>query len=193
MGLIMKKNGFTLIELVVVIVILGILAVTAAPRFLNLQVDARNSALEGLKGAVESGLEIGYGKMAMAGLESRPHITNLDSAKNDTGKYVGEAIPIPGCELNSNTSDRCIFRYGYPESNFYTITTLVDGINKHYEQEKDWGITKLAGEDALIITDKTNLDYSAVPPALSTDSCYLRYLHPHNKDDSYSLDIVACQ
>ena len=48
-----RQGGFTLIELVVVIVILGILAVTAAPRFLNLQDDARDSALEGLKGAIE--------------------------------------------------------------------------------------------------------------------------------------------
>ncbi len=38
-----KQTGFTLIELVVVIVILGILAVTAAPRFLNLQNDAREA------------------------------------------------------------------------------------------------------------------------------------------------------
>ncbi|MDV5168367.1 type II secretion system protein [Photobacterium rosenbergii] len=189
----MKKNGFTLIEMVVVIVILGILAVTAAPRFLNLQVDARNSALEGLKGAVESGLEIGYGKMAMAGLESRAHITNLDSAENDTGKYVGEPIPIPGCELNSNKRERCIFRYGYPESNFYTITTLVDGINKHYEEDKDWGITKLNDEDALLITDKRNLDYTVVPPKLINNSCYLRYLHPTQKDETYRLEISTCQ
>lgn len=47
-----RQGGFTLIELVVVIVILGILAVTAAPRFLNLQDDARESALQGLKGAM---------------------------------------------------------------------------------------------------------------------------------------------
>ena len=40
----MKRSaGFTLIELVIVIVILGILAVTAAPKFLNLQSDARAS------------------------------------------------------------------------------------------------------------------------------------------------------
>ncbi|WP_219592386.1 prepilin-type N-terminal cleavage/methylation domain-containing protein, partial [Aeromonas salmonicida] len=35
-----KQAGFTLIELVIVIIILGILAVTAAPKFLNLQGDA---------------------------------------------------------------------------------------------------------------------------------------------------------
>lgn len=48
-----RQGGFTLIELVVVIVILGILAVTAAPRFLNLQDDARNSTLDGLAGAIQ--------------------------------------------------------------------------------------------------------------------------------------------
>ncbi|MGL4750761.1 MAG: type II secretion system protein, partial [Shewanella sp.] len=36
-----RQQGFTLIELVVVIIILGILAVTAAPKFINLQSDAR--------------------------------------------------------------------------------------------------------------------------------------------------------
>lgn len=45
-----QPQGFTLIELVVVIVILGILAVTAAPQFLNLQGDARRASLQGLKG-----------------------------------------------------------------------------------------------------------------------------------------------
>ena len=52
----MKRNGFTLIELVVVIVILGILAAIAAPKFMDLQTDARISALNGLSGAIKSGL-----------------------------------------------------------------------------------------------------------------------------------------
>ncbi|HAA96802.1 MAG TPA: type II secretion system protein, partial [Alteromonas macleodii] len=41
------QQGFTLIELIIVIVLLGILAVTAAPKFLNLQDDARDSVLQG--------------------------------------------------------------------------------------------------------------------------------------------------
>lgn len=47
------QAGFTLIELVVVIVILGILAIAAAPKFLNMQGDARESALKGLEAAIK--------------------------------------------------------------------------------------------------------------------------------------------
>ncbi len=65
-----RQGGFTLIELVVVIVILGILAVTAAPRFLNLQDDARKSALQGLKGAIDGAASITYGKAAIQGVEA---------------------------------------------------------------------------------------------------------------------------
>lgn len=65
-----KQGGFTLIELVVVIVILGILAVTAAPKFLNLQNDARASALQGLKGAISGAAGITYGKSAIEGEEA---------------------------------------------------------------------------------------------------------------------------
>ncbi|GAL10356.1 MSHA pilin protein MshA [Vibrio astriarenae] len=64
-----KQGGFTLIELVVVIVILGILAVTAAPKFLNLQSDARASSLQGLKGAMAGAAGITYGKAAIDGIE----------------------------------------------------------------------------------------------------------------------------
>ena len=65
-----RQGGFTLIELVVVIVILGILAVTAAPRFLNVQSDARESALQGLKGAMDGAAGIVYGKAAIEGVEA---------------------------------------------------------------------------------------------------------------------------
>ncbi|ELE7135226.1 type II secretion system protein [Vibrio harveyi] len=66
-----RQGGFTLIELVVVIVILGILAVTAAPRFLNLQSDARESSLQGLKGAIDGASGIVFGKSAIDGIETK--------------------------------------------------------------------------------------------------------------------------
>ncbi|MEZ9304178.1 MSHA biogenesis protein MshA [Vibrio breoganii] len=79
-----KQGGFTLIELVVVIVILGILAVTAAPRFLNLQSDARVSSLEGLKGAMAGAGSIVYGKAAIEGKET---ISAGESTENITIAY----------------------------------------------------------------------------------------------------------
>ncbi len=55
-----SQNGFTLIELVIVIVILGILAAVAIPKFLDLSGDARQAATQGVAGALNSGSSINF-------------------------------------------------------------------------------------------------------------------------------------
>ncbi len=67
----MKKlqttKGFTLIELVVVIVILGILAATAAPKFIDLTGDAKASIVEGVRGSLNSAADMAHAKALVSG------------------------------------------------------------------------------------------------------------------------------
>ncbi|MBD0786902.1 type II secretion system protein [Vibrio sp. Y2-5] len=62
-------KGFTLIELVIVIVILGILSVTAAPRFLNLQDDAKASVMKGIKASLQLVIDGVYFKSVIQGTD----------------------------------------------------------------------------------------------------------------------------
>ncbi|PMM08476.1 MSHA biogenesis protein MshA [Vibrio breoganii] len=96
-----KQGGFTLIELVVVIVILGILSVTAAPRFLNLQSDARVSALQGMKGAMAGAGSIVYGKAAINGVD----------------------------RAESSSVSNIALVYGYPEASAQGIVRAVQGLD----------------------------------------------------------------
>lgn len=66
-----RQGGFTLIELVVVIVVLGILAAFAIPRFVDVNSDARASAIRGLGGSISSSIALSHG-LALARGEAGP-------------------------------------------------------------------------------------------------------------------------
>jgi len=65
-----RQAGFTLIELVIVIVILGILAAAALPRFTDISTEARTSAINGLAGSIRAAASIAKSTQMAKGLNS---------------------------------------------------------------------------------------------------------------------------
>ncbi|WP_025821325.1 prepilin-type N-terminal cleavage/methylation domain-containing protein [Shewanella marina] len=84
-----KQQGFTLIELVVVIIILGILAVVAAPKFINLQGDARASTLKGMEAAIQGANTLVYSKASLAGDEKAAKDKKVTVANKDVNLAYG--------------------------------------------------------------------------------------------------------
>ncbi len=143
-----RQGGFTLIELVVVIVILGILAVTAAPRFLNLQNDARASALAGLKGAMDGAAGIVYGKAAIEGKEST------------SGQKLTDGITT---------------EFGYPSADETGLVLAVSGLDEDWAWATS---TVSGSTTSLVATFATNglsVGENDSASTITTTNCYVQY------------------
>lgn len=82
-----RQAGFTLIELVLVIVILGILAATAMPRFSNLSTEARVAALDGMRGGLQSAAAIARATQLARGIASNLPVMIENQSVDMAGGY----------------------------------------------------------------------------------------------------------
>ncbi|MNE00684.1 prepilin-type N-terminal cleavage/methylation domain-containing protein [Aeromonas rivipollensis] len=149
-----KQAGFTLIELVIVIIILGILAVTAAPKFLNLQDDAKAAAAQGVQAALQSASSLVYSKAALEGVESSNTVKSVSVAGGTVttlfgyptadAKGIANAVNLDGWKISGAGSTDA-----GANVSFYPENTKGDGCFVVYTAATSGGIATAAVSGAL--------------------------------------------
>lgn len=165
----MKRTtqGFTLIELIIVIVILGILAVTAAPRFLDLSSDATGATLDAVEGSVKSAINVANGKAL---------------AQGQTG------------ETGTTTNPALTMAYGYPVATLAMMQAILDidsvAAATGSPAGSDWEIKAVSGSDPAEIRIYPVGDYDGETSGTAEQACYVTYTQAEDADTPPVVNVV---
>jgi len=165
-----EQQGFTLIELVVVIVILGILAVTAAPKFIDLQGDAEGATMQAIKASVETATTLTHSKALIAGATTGAGKISVNGGSDNVG-VVG----------------------GWPENGATTSTTwtnLLDIDATDFLSAID-GTSGTAGRIVWYPTPNPVPDTALTATQVVTAACYVQYIESTDSNVKPGITVVT--
>ena len=99
-----EQHGFTLIEIIAVLVILGILAVVAVPKYLDLQAESRTSAAKGLVAAAQSQLSMGYAANKLNSSYGTTPVQECAKVKVSDGTSGGNIVCVGDDDWTGNVT-----------------------------------------------------------------------------------------
>lgn len=164
-----QAKGFTLIELVVVIVILGILAVVALPRFINLSADARISTLIQVEASVKGANSLLFLKSHMPSYSTqavpgRPDLLDIDMDKDG--------------DFDVFSADNIDVRLKYRNLDNTDIIKRIDISDEFIVEEE--------GIDFTYIGYDLNTDGT-----VKSDACYFKYTQAQSESVPANYEIIS--
>ena len=100
-----SQRGFTLIELVIIIVVLGIIAAVAVPKYVDMVTEAKESACKGALGGMRSGVSIYYANSA---LTTGSAVFPLIDSMRTVGVVMAQSLPPNPYQADANAPDSIV-------------------------------------------------------------------------------------